>query len=185
MKWLRRPVFRLVAVLAVVAGALGWWWLARDEPPMDEELLAAVRPVIDEQLPRAPEVAWGGMLTGAREGLPTRWFCATTPIEVRRQGKGVRVGMIAHCAEYGLRDGALVGGSGSSGAMAVTVTDNRLTTVDWARDGAAHEPSIRTMFTPAGAKEALRAEQGGASPDVADQARRHFGLPENAPVLPR
>jgi hypothetical protein len=181
-----------VAGGAVVAGAVAWWLLARDEPPMDEALLDSVRPAIHEQLPRATEVSGGGMLTDARQDPPARWFCAEKPIEIRRQGTDIRVGMVAHCAEYGVRDGALVNGTGTSGAMVVTVTGEpdayRLSTVEWARDGAAHAASIREMFTPAGAREALRIEQGGEAPGSAtleDEARRHFGLPPDAPVLPR
>jgi hypothetical protein len=186
MKWLRRPVVWLVAV--VVAGGVTWWFLARAEPPMDDALLASVRPAIHEQLPHAREVSGGGMLTGGGRDPSARWFCAEEPIEIRRQDNAIRVGMIAHCAEYALRDGALVTGTGTSGAMVVTVTGApgayRLATVRWASDGAAHEASIRAMFTSAGAREALAAEGRGGPPDAADTARRHFGLPPNAPVLP-
>lgn len=175
----------------VVAVAVTWWVLARDEPPMDEALLESVRPAIHEQLPRSREVSEGGMLTGSRQDLRPRWFCAEMPIEIWRQGSDIRVGLITHCAEYGRDGDALVNGTGISGAMAVTVTGEpgtyRLSRVEWARDGAAHAASIERMFTPAGAKEALQVERGGHGPDSAtleDEARRHFGLPPNASVLP-
>jgi hypothetical protein len=189
MTWLRRPWVRLAVVAVVVAAGLTTWWLSRDEPPMDEALLESVLPTINEQLPTTREVAYGGMLTGSDQPLPARWFCTTTPIEIQRQGTDIRVGLIANCGEYAHRDGALVSGSGSSGAMMVTVTGEpsayRLAKVEWGRDGAAHEASIREMFTPAGAREALQAEQFGDTPDPTNQARQHFGLPSNAPVLPR
>jgi hypothetical protein len=182
---------RFAAGGAVVVVAVTWWWLARDEPPMDEALLESVRPAIHEQLPRSREVGRGGMLTGSRQDLRPRWFCAERAIEIWRQGTDIRVGLIAHCAEYGRNGDALVSGTGMSGAMAVTVVGEpgayRLSTVEWARDGAAHVASIERIFTPAGARVALHAEQGGHAPDTAtleDEARRHFGLSPTARVLP-
>lgn len=182
---------RLAGGGLLIAGAVAWQALARDEPPMDGALLASVRPAIHEQLPRSPEVGGHGVLTGRHQELRPRWFCAEKPIEIRRLGNEIRVGLIARCAEYGLRGGALVTGTGSSGAMVVAVTgepgEYRLSAVEWARDGAAHSASVRRMFTPAGTREALQAEQGGDGPGsstMEDEARRHFRLPPDAPVLP-
>jgi hypothetical protein len=187
MKWLRRPALWLVVV---VVGGVTCWSLGREQPPMDDALWSSVRPVIHEQLPLAPEVATTGILAATGHDR-ARWFCAEKPIEIRREDDAIRVGMIAHCEEYGQRDGALLTGSGTRGAMVVTVTGEpgayRLAAVRWASDGASHESSIREMFTPAGAREALAAEGGGGSPDsagVADTARRHFGWQPEVPGLP-
>lgn len=189
--WTMRRLRWFAAGGAVVAVAVTWWLLARDKPPMDEALLDSVRPVIHEQLPRSREVSGGGMLTGSRQDLHPRWFCAVNPIEIWRQGTDIRVGLITHCAEYGRDGDALVSGTGTSGAMAVTVTGDpgtyRLSRVEWASDGAAHVASIERMFTPAGAREAIQAERNGHAPDsttLEAEARSHFGLPPTAPVLP-
>jgi hypothetical protein len=109
-------------------------------------------------------------------------------VETRHTGDGVRVGLVATCSEYAHRDGALVESAGLHSPLVVTLTTDRdgwrVRAVDVPADGAGHDASLRRMFSRAGYEEVRRSiDEPG--PDPAVEARTAFGLPADAPVLPR
>jgi hypothetical protein len=148
------------------------------EPELDEDLWRAVNPVVHADLPTNPKLTW----------LGGRWFCAERAVETQRDGDAVRVGLIATCEAYIQRDGALTRGGRFAGALVVTLTSGpdgyRVRDVEVPLDGAGNDASLRRMFSAAGYEE-VRSSTGRARPDPAPEARAAFGLPADAPVLPR
>jgi hypothetical protein len=148
------------------------------EPELDEDLWRSVNPVVHADLPTNPKVTWPG----------GRWFCAEQAVETRRESGDVRVGLIATCEAYFQRAGTLTTSSGFSGALVVTLTSGphgyQVRDVEMPLDGAGHDASLRRMFSAAGYEE-VQSSMGRARPDPAPEARAAFGLPADAPVLPR
>ncbi|ALG06760.1 hypothetical protein [Kibdelosporangium phytohabitans] len=149
-------------------------------PELDQELLRAVAPVVHADLPVNRKVVWPGTAGG-------RWFCAERPVETRRDGDDVRFGLLASCSEYAHRDGKLVHGSGFSGALVVTLAASpdgyRVRDVELPPDGAGNSAALKRMFSAAGYEQVQRS--AGHGPDPAPEARAAFGLPADAPVVPR
>lgn len=174
----------MAGVVTLLLG--GWFLLGRTSPPVvDKAQEQSMLPAIHEQLERGP---WEGMLRSARPDLVPRWFCSEHVIEIRPDGPTSLVGLQARCQEFGRDGGSLVEGSGESGPQLVTLLGDpgnyRVGQVRHARDGSEFTTSVRQMFSPAGAAEALRLE-GNASGVLADpavEARRLFGLPPDAPI---
>ncbi|HET9141790.1 hypothetical protein [Actinophytocola sp.] len=167
-------------------GVSGWLVIERySAPEVDAGLARAVLPLIDQELERGP---WTGLLTSARPESGPRWFCAQRVVETGRDGAELRVGLLAHCVEYGRADGALIGGSGEQCAKLVVLTGGSgrwtVTRIESSPDGHAAAGWEREHFSPAAVRRLH--DWLGASPDLSEdvtaQARLAFGLPPDAPV---
>ncbi|ONI77264.1 hypothetical protein ALI144C_34950 [Actinosynnema sp. ALI-1.44] len=150
-------------------------------PELDEDLLRAVAPVVHTDLPTNRKVVWPSQPGG-------RWFCAQRPVEIRRDGDDVRLGLIANCSMYVRRDAALVLSGGFSGGLVAVLTPGpdgyRVRDVEVPVDGAGNAESLKRMFSTAGYEE-VRRSTGRTGLDPTPQARAAFGLPANAPVASR
>jgi hypothetical protein len=181
--WNRRRITQAAGAVLVLAGALVTVVLLTEdpEPEFDENLWQAVAPVVHADLPANRKVTWA-------VSPGERWFCAERPVETRRDGGDVRVGLIARCDAYVRQDSALVQSGGMSDALVVVLTPGpdgyRVREVEVPSDGAGHDASLRRMFSAAG-YEKVRDSASQAGPDPAPEARAAFGLPADTPVQRR
>ena len=171
----------LVAGLVTAVRAQG----SAHRPHLDAAARRLV-PAIERYLSTPAAGAWAGPLARKRPGQ-ARWSCAVDAIESRTTRTGLRVGLLASCAEY-LRDGDRLVTDASYASPLVVLLARRGSGYVPARvqhpgDGTRFTWSVRRMFTPAGARAALRASANGAYPDPAPAARRGFGLPPDAPIV--
>jgi hypothetical protein len=178
--WNRRRI-ALIAGAGLVLAGLTVVLTVHAEPELDEDLWQAVSPVVHAELPANPKVTWP-------VSPGERWFCASRAVETRQDGSDVRVGLMATCEAYVRRDNALAKSGGHAGALVVTLISGpdgyRVREVEVPLDGAGHDASLRRMFTTAG-YEVVRNSANRAGLDPAPEARAAFGLPADAPVLPR
>jgi hypothetical protein len=180
--WNRRRIMFAVAGAVLLAGsAITVALLTDPEPELDQNLWQAVNPVVHAEL-----LANKKITHSVSPGM--RWFCAEEPVETRRDGADVRVGVRMTCIAYEQRDGALVERAGSSGPLVVTLTPtpdgHRVREVEVPVDGRGFDASVRRMFSPAG-YAVVTDTVGKAGPNPAAEARAAFGLPADAPVLYR
>lgn len=170
-------------VVAAIAGVRAYD--AAHRPHLDAAARRSV-PAIEWFLSTPAGGAWTGRLARQRPGQ-ARWSCAVDPIESRVTSGGLRVGLLASCAEY-LRDGdKLVTDASYSSPLVVTLTARGAGYAPahayHPGDGTRFAWSVRRMFTPDGARVAMRASANGAYPDPAPAARTAFHLPATAPIL--
>lgn len=143
-------------------------------------------PAIERYLSTPAAGTWAGSLAERHPGK-ARWYCAVDPIESRATASGLRVGLLADCAEY-MRDGdRLVTDAGYASPLVVRLTRRGSgyvpANVQHPGDGTRFAWSVRRMFTRDGARAAQRASADGAYPDPTPAARLGFGLPPAAPVV--
>lgn len=144
-------------------------------------------PAIEAYLPTHAAGTWDGPLAQRHPGQ-ARWFCRADPIESRRSSDGrLWVGVLAQCGEY-LRTGErLTIDAGYASPLVVVLRPQGSVDVPiqayHPSDGGRFAWSLRQMFTPAGARTALRGTADGDFPDPAPAARRAFGLPAQAPIV--
>ena len=143
-------------------------------------------PGIERYLATPAAGTWAGPLARKRPGQ-ARWSCAVDAIESRTTPTGLRVGLLASCAEY-LRSGDRLVTDASYASPLVVLLTRRGSGYVPVRVRHPRQPtrfvwSVRRMFTPDGARTALRASASGAYPDPAPAARRGFRLPPDAPIV--
>ncbi|WP_086824491.1 hypothetical protein [Allokutzneria sp. NRRL B-24872] len=167
-----RVALAVGAGVALIAGTL---LLRSDpEPELDQGLVREVSPAVHEALLSDKKLTWQ-----ARGG--GRWFCAERPVETRRDGDTVRVGVLATCMNYARGEECLASSAGSSSAVVVTLRGTQVLNVEVPPDGAGNDETLRRMFSGAGYAE-VRRSIGRDTPDPAPEARAAFGLPAEAPI---
>ncbi|MEU5536779.1 hypothetical protein [Streptomyces sp. NPDC020362] len=165
-------------LVLVVTGA----WVA-GPAGVDRQLWSEVRPVIEARLVADSK---GSGYGETQPGLRARWFCRAEVRDLDEHDGLVRAGVTTSCGEYGVRQGALVECSGAEVPQVVRLRRDagadggyRVVSREEAPDGAGSERWVEdhfSFFAEPGPEDA------GASTDPETAARRHFGLPADAPV---
>lgn len=183
----RRKVTWIGAVLVLALG-VGMWWEFAVTPHVDAALERSVLPVVHDYLMNAPFVSGGpgtGMLQQSYPDLDPRWFGSERVIESRMVETRLRLGLVVYHAEFGHRGGTLVEGTGSLIPVVVTLSEvsGRYTvrTAEPAPDSPYFGPWVKRNFSPAGAHRVIDDGTSDLS-SPAEQARRAFGLPADAPI---
>lgn len=184
----RTRVIGGAATAMIVAGAVVAVAMSRTGPRPHLDVAARRSiPAIETYLPTRAAGTWAGPLAARQPGR-ARWFCRADPVDSQRDSSGrLRVGVLAQCGEY-LRTGdRLTIDAGYASPMLVLLAPQgagyRPVQVFHPADGTRFAWSLRQMFTPAGARAALRGATDGDFPDPAPDARRGFGLPARAPIV--
>jgi hypothetical protein len=177
-------VIAAVVLVAAVTAAVRADDLAH-RPHLDATARRTV-PAIAAYLRTPAAGTWAGTLAEKRPGA-ARWFCGVTPIESRYIQGRLRVGIVAQCAEY-LRDGDhLVTDAGYATPLVIALQRSGTgwvpVHIQHPGDGTRFAWSVTRMFTPDGARVAMRASTNGVFPDPAPDARTAFGLPANASIV--
>ncbi|MFF3210824.1 hypothetical protein ACFYYB_09170 [Streptomyces sp. NPDC002886] len=152
--------------------------------PVDPEFVRTMRPVIQDDLAATLNDQWSTTPKDGEPGWEARLFCDVRIIEVTPMpGNGVsRVGLVADCNGFGREGTALVDARfGQVGTWIVELDGGRVRARDQGPDGAERGDWERRWFTKQALNEARRVEHGDWS-DPAALARRHFGLPADAPL---
>lgn len=193
----RRPA--LWAIIAVILASAGVVWVVprlfeSDAGTAPEEVVSvgsAMRATLLEVADRYLEknsARVGTVLASEKPELNPKLFCDEELIEVRRRDPQLLLGLVAWCEELARSGNVLIEGGGAITPLllAVQPADGHFSVVQVkeSEDGALSVPSIRKMFSPDGAPQAL--ELSGAGRETSDalreEARWTFGLPLDAPV---
>ncbi|MFC8358868.1 hypothetical protein ACFUIY_03250 [Streptomyces griseorubiginosus] len=167
------PGVAAVAVL-VATGAWAMRPVGVEGPLWDE-----VRPVVEARLLE--------QVRGSGAGEPgARWFCRAQAVDLEQQGGLVRAGVSTLCLEYGVRARSLVECSGAEVPQVMRLRREAdgeyvVVSVETAPDGAGHAEWVTARF---GHVTAAALDSAVPSTALEAAARRHFGLPADAPVGP-
>lgn len=175
----RRWVTGLGAAAVLVAAGVWAVW----PPGVDQHLWGEVRPVIEARLVADSK---GDGYGETEPALRARWFCGAKARDLDEKDGVVRAGVTTLCEEYGERKGALVECSGGAGPQVLRLKRDpgaaggyRVLSREEPPDGAGYGEWVEDHFS-------LFAEPGPAddvpSTGLEAAARKHFGLPADAPV---
>lgn len=193
----RRPaLWAIIAVILAIAGAV------RAVPRLFESdagtapekvisvgsaMRATLLEVADRYLEKNSERI-GTVLASEKPELHPKMFCHEELIEVRRRDPQLLLGLVAWCEELARTGNVLIEGGGAIIPLLLTVqpADGHFSVVNVqeSEDGALYASSIRKMFSPDGAPQALKLAGAGreTSEALREEARWTFGLPLDAPV---
>ncbi|MCP3758126.1 hypothetical protein [Streptomyces sp. TBY4] len=152
--------------------------------PVDPEFVRTMRPVIQDDLTATLNDQWSLPEKYGEPGWEARLFCDVRIIEVTPMpGDGAsRVGVLADCNGFGREGTELVKASfGQVGTWIVELDGNRVRARDGGPDGAERGDWEKRWFTKQALDEIRRVDDSDWS-DPAALARRHFGLPADAPL---
>lgn len=160
----------------VAAGAWAVW-----PAGVDQHLWSEVRPVIEARLVADSK---GGGYGETQPALRAQWFCGARARDLDEKDGVVRAGVTTLCMEYGVRKGALVDCAGDDVPQVVRLRRDahggyRVVSREEAPDGEGNANWVADHFS-------FFAEPGPADSvpagDLEAAARKHFGLPADAPV---
>ncbi|WP_141205614.1 hypothetical protein [Streptomyces griseorubiginosus] len=163
----------------VVLVATGAWARWPGGTGVDADLWSRVRPVVEARLLE--------QVRGSGAGEPgARWFCRAQAVDLEQQGGLVRAGVSTLCLEYGVRARSLVECSGAEVPQVMRLRREAdgeyvVVSVETAPDGAGHAEWVTARF---GHVTAAALDSAVPSTALEAAARRHFGLPADAPVGP-
>ncbi|MFP3991670.1 hypothetical protein U9R90_30215 [Streptomyces sp. E11-3] len=141
-------------------------------------------------LVRALDADKAGYLATVEPETEPQWFCRAEIIEHSTSGAGVRAGLLAHCQEYGARDGTLVRGTGEVVPWTVLLDKRsgsayyRVVEKERAPDGEGYTRWLGRNFSDHSVRKVLRLTSGDwdAESRLEDEARRHHRLATDSPV---
>ncbi|MFF4039761.1 hypothetical protein [Streptomyces sp. NPDC001816] len=175
----RRWVTGLGATAVLLAAGVWAVW----PPGVDQHLWGEVRPVIEARLVADSK---GSGYGETQPGVRAQWFCRAEARDLDEHDGVVRAGVTTLCTEYGVRQGALVECSGADVPQVVRLKRDagahggfRVTSREEGPDGAGSGKWVEDHFS---FFHEPGPEGTGGSDGLEAAARKHFGLPANAPV---